>query len=59
MKNIKKKNKYDKNRNQVTDPPIVKIAPHSGINTGNTDPLGSYTGRPLDGGTPTQDADDL
>lgn len=23
------------------------------------DPLGSYTGRPLDGGLPVQDADDL
>lgn len=23
------------------------------------DPLGSYTGRPIDGGKPTQDADDL
>ncbi len=24
-----------------------------------TDPLGSYTGTPIDGGTPVQDADDL
>lgn len=24
-----------------------------------TDPEGSYTGRPVDGGKPTQDADDL
>ncbi len=24
-----------------------------------TDPQGSYTGRPLDGGNPVQDADDL
>lgn len=24
-----------------------------------TDPLGSYTGRPADGGEPVQDADDL
>jgi hypothetical protein len=24
-----------------------------------TDPLGSYTGRPKDGGKPVQDADDL
>lgn len=24
-----------------------------------TDPQGSYTGRPLDGGVPVQDADDL
>lgn len=24
-----------------------------------TDPLGSYTGRPADGGKPQQDADDL
>ena len=23
------------------------------------DPLGSYTGNPIDGGKPTQDADDL
>jgi hypothetical protein len=25
----------------------------------STDPLGSYTGNPTDGGKPTQDADDL
>ena len=25
----------------------------------NTDPQGSYTGNPLDGGVPVQDADDL
>ena len=25
----------------------------------NTDPLGSYTGNPIDGGQPVQDADDL
>lgn len=24
-----------------------------------TDPMGSYTGRPVDGGQPVQDADDL
>lgn len=24
-----------------------------------TDPLGMYTGKPADGGAPTQDADDL
>ena len=27
--------------------------------TSATDPLGQYTGVPIDGGTPTQDADDL
>lgn len=25
----------------------------------NNDPLGSYTGNPIDGGQPVQDADDL
>lgn len=32
---------------------------HTGDNAIITDPNGSYTGRPLDGGKPVQDADDL
>ena len=30
-----------------------------GVQQSSADPSGSYTGAPLDGSTPTQDADDL
>ena len=39
------------------DPPLEPVIFDDGVNC--TDPNGSYTGRPLDGGQPVQDVDDL
>lgn len=41
--------------NPTRFPPYISPAPKAS----KTDPLGSYTGVPLDSDTPTQDADDL
>lgn len=46
------------------DPPLEPVIFGEPTNTvsspvDNTDPLGSYTGIPIDGGQPVQDVDDL
>lgn len=46
------------------DPPLEPVIFNNHKKRGddaisNTDPLGSYTGLPTDGGKPVQDADDL
>jgi len=54
-------------RTPKVDPAISRQIRHgktdaeyaAGTDTGMTDPLGSWTGVPRDGGKPVQDADDL
>ena len=47
-------------KSDVVDPIIAYGTMHfPGQNGIVTDPDGSYTGRPIDGGKPMQDADDL
>lgn len=44
------------------DPPLEPVIFGDGVQAqpvSNTDPNGSYTGIPVDGGRPVQDADDL
>ncbi len=40
-------------------PTVYPGMPIEPLQSVKTDPLGSYTGVPADGGVPTQDADDL
>ena len=58
-KNQKKKLPGNQAINQLQFPGIQTAMPMEELSSPDTDPLGSYTGNPIDGGTPTQDADDL
>lgn len=60
-KNEKLKKKLPGNQaiNQVQFPGLEKGMPMDEMKSPDTDPLGSYTGNPVDGGVPVQDADDL
>ena len=40
-------------------PTVYPGMPIEPLQSVKTDPLGSYTGTPVDGGVPVQDADDL
>ncbi|MBR6548806.1 MAG: hypothetical protein IKT68_04595 [Clostridia bacterium] len=54
-----KKNKKGQANNQNKQYQFPTDAPFQQIKDPKTDPLGSYTGNPADGGAPVQDADDL
>lgn len=59
--NKKNKKKLPGNQaiNQLQFPGLDRTMPMEEMKSADTDPLGSYTGNPADGGVPVQDADDL
>ncbi len=60
-KNEKNKKKLPGNQaiNQVQFPGLEKGMPMDEMKSEDTDPLGSYTGNPVNEEVPVQDADDL
>lgn len=56
MKNEKNKAKQKKTTNPVDIIDLTAIMENTAF---DSDPMGSYTGTPVDGGRPVQDADDL
>ncbi len=60
-KDTKNKKKLTGNQaiNQMQFPGLEKGMPMDEMKSPDTDPLGSYTGNPVDDEVPVQDADDL
>ena len=54
-----KKTPTKSNREPYRFPTVYPGLPIEPMQSVKTDPLGSYTGTPADGGVPVQDADDL